>query len=131
MTLARNAIFRRGGRLGVFTEPADVPAVIQRPRGESQRLGPRNEPIEQPMGLHLPQAEAAVHDQHRRRLFDDIERRPRFESAVLDRIGVLNDADHAVRVVAAQVRQHQALRDARRFVGRHGDGAKKRFGECG
>src|SRR5208283_4382098 len=62
----------RGGRFRVFAEPADVSAIAQGPRGEPERLRPGDEPIEQPMRLHLPQAPAAVHDEDRRGLLDDV-----------------------------------------------------------
>src|SRR5206468_3366120 len=62
---------------------------------------------------------------------DDVEWRSGFQSAVLDCVGILNDAKHAVRVVPTQVCQHQAFGDTCRFIGRHMVGEKERFCESG
>jgi hypothetical protein len=100
----------------IFAEPADVAALPERAGGEAERLGTRDQAIEQAMRLHLAETPAAIDDEDCRRLFDDVERRAGLEPAVLDRVGVLDDADHAVRVVPARIREHQALGGKQRIT---------------
>src|SRR5581483_1915932 len=60
-------------------------------------------------GRHVPERPVAIHQRCRGRLLDDRGTRGRVQVPVLDRVDVGRDADHAVGVVAGQVRADQRL----------------------
>jgi hypothetical protein len=85
-----------GGGFSEFAEPADVSAMLQRPRRQTQGLSARYQPIQEAMGLHLAKPAAAVHDQDRRRLLDHGEGCTGLEPTVADGFQILRDADQPV-----------------------------------
>ncbi len=108
-----------GGTLGVIAQSANVSAIPSGARRDAERPGPRQDQVEQPVGLDLAEAPLAVADDHRGALLLDLQRHAEPVVALLDEVEILRHAEHAVRVVAAEVGLDEVLGDDLRLVGGH------------
>ena len=94
------------------------PAVRHRAQAQAASVRLRGQQLDQPQRLHLAEAPVGVGDDPRRALRSRIgQLAARHDLAVFDRLHVIRNPHHAVRVVALEVGIDQAGRDELGFFG--------------
>ena len=118
-----------GGLFGIFAYPTDVGRLAERTRShtDQRRLG--DQPVNELPGQNLAQPPTRITDQQGGSFPFDLERDPGPDPAVPHRGDVERHTHHAVRVVAPQVRPHQARREDLRLTGRDPRGQEQGLGE--
>ena len=102
------------GHLGVVGEATHVPRPREADRGDAERLGLGHGQLHPAACHHLAEPAPAVERGRRRAVAHDGHRRGRVDLALAHLGRVLRDADHPVRVVAAEVGAHEKCRHPRR-----------------
>ena len=117
------------GQLAVFSQPADVAAVGHRADPHPFVVGLGRQHFQEPHRLHLAEAPVGIGDDPRRPLVEHRQLLARRDFAVLDRLDVIRNPHHAMRVIAPQVRLNQAFADDLSLVGRCPPGLQEGNGE--
>ena len=117
--------------LGVFAEPADVPAIPDRSGGETGGLGLRQDPTEQPMCLDLAEPPLPIAHEQNWCLALDHQGDSNPVLAPLQEGDILRSTEHAVRVVSSQVGADKASGDEPCIIVRHAGRGEQPGGKLG